>query len=82
MEIGIMAESSNKQVIAQWALKEFSSRNKLMDQAVAIKLALCKAREQQWRKIQVGIPQQHLLQMLRTNRSKDMSLKFPPRRHQ
>ena len=33
------------QLIAQWALKEFSGGNSLMDNAVALKLAMIKARE-------------------------------------
>ena len=45
MGIGIFTENEDKQVVAQWPLKEHSSRNNLMDNAAALKLALIKARE-------------------------------------
>ena len=74
MGIGILVENNNRQVVAQWALKEFSLGNKIEDQVMAVKLALCKAREQLWTKIQGRIRQQHLLKMSRTNRAKRVSL--------
>ena len=36
MGIGILAENNNRQVVAQWALKEFSSGNKIVDQVMAV----------------------------------------------
>ena len=43
--IGIVAGGGNKQVLAQWALEGVSAGSNLMNQAVAIKLASCKARK-------------------------------------
>ena len=72
--IGIVAEGDNTQVLAQWALKEARAGNNLTNQAVAIKLALCKAREQKWEKIKVKVRHKQLLKMLQTSNSKDRAL--------
>ena len=45
-----------------------------MDTAAAIKLAMIKAREQQWRRIQVAITQRQLLKMIETKRATDIRL--------
>ena len=72
MGIGIVAVRGNDQVLATWAVKEYSTGNILMDTAVAIKLAMIKAREQQWRRIQVAITQRQLLKMIETKRATDI----------
>ena len=74
MGIGIVAEDDNKQILAQWALKEATDGNKLRNQAVAVKLALCKAREKEWKKVEVKIKQKQLLKMIQTSKSKDMAM--------
>lgn len=74
MGIGIVAVRGNDQVLATWAVKEYSTGNILMDTAVAIKLAMIKAREQQWRRIQVAITQRQLLKMIETKRATDIRL--------
>lgn len=45
-----------------------------MDNAMALKVAMIKAREQQWRRIEVGIPQRQLMRMIETNKTRDMRL--------
>ena len=72
--IGIVAEDVNKQILAQWALKEATDGNKLRNQAVAVKLALCKAREKEWKQIQIKVKLERLLKMIQTSNSKDMAM--------
>ena len=74
MGIGIVVEDDNKQIIDQWALKEATDGNKLRHQAVAVKLALCKARDKEWKKIQIKIKPKQLLKMIQTSNSEDMAI--------
>ena len=41
---------------------------------MAVKLALCKAREKEWKKIRIKIKQKQLLKMIQTINSKDMAM--------
>ena len=74
MGIGIVAENYDRQVVAQWTMQEYSLGNKLEDQMMIVKLALCTTSEYQRTKIQFRVPQQHLLKMIRNSRAKGVSL--------
>ena len=45
-----------------------------MDNAAAIELAMIKAREQQWRRIQVAITQRQLLKLIEAKKATDIQL--------
>ena len=59
--IGVVAETFSHTRIAEWALKERSLGTKLLDDAAAVKLVLCKALEQNWDKINILLQNKELL---------------------
>ncbi|XP_027178118.1 uncharacterized protein LOC113777281 [Coffea eugenioides] len=72
--IGVMANDSNGQEKAIWAMRERSAGQWLLDYAEALKLAMAKARAKQWSHIRVGITDQQLLRQLRSGKAKDIRL--------
>nr|XP_027090514.1 beta-D-glucosyl crocetin beta-1,6-glucosyltransferase-like [Coffea arabica] len=72
--IGVMTTDINGQEKALWAMRERSAGHWLLDYAEALKLAMAKARAQQWSRIKVGITYQQLLRQLRSGRVKDIRL--------
>ncbi|XP_027118516.1 uncharacterized protein [Coffea arabica] len=72
--IGVIAETSSHTRIAKWALKERSLGTKLLDDAAAVKLVLCKTLEQHWDKIKILLQNKELLRQLKNPSSLDSCL--------
>nr|XP_027086544.1 uncharacterized protein LOC113708281 [Coffea arabica] len=71
---GIIATNFNQQLVAAWALTDRKARNQLQNVAEAVKMAIIKARQQQWQKITVYIPSSQLLKGLTEGIAKDIKL--------
>lgn len=63
--IGVTATRHPSIRLAEWALKERSLGDKAIDEAVAIKLVLCKALELHWSRIKIHSHNQELLRQLK-----------------
>lgn len=74
MAVEVMTFNENNQLLARWSLKEFASKDKILDEAMAIRLVLAKAKLQQWDRIEVGIKQQKLIRMLKAGLANDIRL--------
>ena len=56
MGIGVTAENNMGQKCAAWILNERSIGSVVLDNLLAIKLALCKLKEQDWQYIKIQTP--------------------------
>nr|XP_027081023.1 uncharacterized protein LOC113703745 [Coffea arabica] len=65
MGIGVTAENNRSQKCAAWILKERSTGSAVVDNLMAIKLALCKLNEKGWQYIKIQTPCTQVLNMLR-----------------
>ena len=63
--IGVTARMHPNIRIAEWALKERSLGDKVINEAVAIKLVLCKALEQKWSRITIHSQNQVLMRQIK-----------------
>ncbi|XP_027098791.1 uncharacterized protein [Coffea arabica] len=69
--IGITAAERNQEPMIGWALKERSSGVQLLDDAVALKLAMCKANTLHQRNVQFQVKNRQLLNHIRTQKASD-----------
>ncbi|XP_027122082.1 uncharacterized protein [Coffea arabica] len=63
--IGVTAIKHPNTRLAEWALKEQSKGDKVIDEAVAIQLVICKALEHQWSKITIQFQSQDLMRQIK-----------------
>ena len=61
MGIGVVAIAANNQLLAEWAMVERGAKQKSHDEATSIRLALIKAKEQNYTRITVSIRDKNLL---------------------
>ncbi|XP_071921851.1 uncharacterized protein [Coffea arabica] len=71
---GIIATNFNHQLVAAWALIDRKARNQVQNIAEAVKMAIIKAKQQQWQKITVYIPSPQLLKGLTEGIAKDIKM--------
>ncbi|XP_027150180.1 uncharacterized protein LOC113750404 [Coffea eugenioides] len=71
---GILATNFSHQVVLAWALIDRKTMNQLQTIAEAVKMAIIKARHQQWQKITVHIPSPQLLKVITTGVAKDIKM--------
>lgn len=75
--IGITAANTNQQILAAWALIERSSSSNLQDEAEAVRPAMMKASERNWKKIKLGLSNKRLvrdIQQRTCNESRNATL--------
>nr|XP_027060751.1 uncharacterized protein LOC113687311 [Coffea arabica] len=70
--IGITLAEGNQEPKIGWALRERSSGVQLVDEAVALKLAMCKATTLQQRKVQFQVLNKQLLNLIRSQKASDI----------
>ena len=70
--IGIIAKLNRVQTKVEWALVERSSSNKVQDEAEVVRLALMKAKEKRWRRIQISCENRHLISMIKAGAGADI----------
>ena len=63
--IGIVAKQFEGRIRAEWTLVDRSSQRDIQDEAVAVRLALMKARQQSWQRIKVTNANKQLIALLR-----------------
>ena len=61
MGIGVVVITANNQLLDEWAMVERSAEQKSHDEATSIRLALRKAKEQNYTRITVSIRDKNLL---------------------
>ncbi|XP_027090263.2 uncharacterized protein [Coffea arabica] len=74
MGIGVTAENNLCQKCAAWILKERSTGSVVLDNFLAIKLALCKLKEKGWQYIKIQTPCTQVLNMIRYQASSNLRL--------
>nr|XP_027082417.1 uncharacterized protein LOC113704743 [Coffea arabica] len=74
MGIGITTENNMSQICAAWILKERSTGLVVLDNLLAIQLALCKIKEQGWQSIKIQTPCSQVLKLIRNQASRDIRL--------
>ena len=62
--IGVTVRTTSGTNIAEWKLKERSLGSKVLDDALALKLVLSKAVQQQWSRIRLNLANKELLKQL------------------
>ena len=72
--IGICLTEADQGSKRGWALRETSSGSVLLDEAIALKLAMCKAANMQHRAVQFQVQNQKLLNHIRTKQVRDIRL--------
>ncbi|XP_027181659.1 uncharacterized protein LOC113780035 [Coffea eugenioides] len=72
--MGIFASTFNNQWVAAWALIDRKTMNQMQSTAEAVKMAIIKARHQQWKEIVVHIPCPQLLKMIKERMAKDIKM--------
>ena len=72
MGIGITAENIMSQICAAWILKKRSTGAVALDNFLAIRLALCKIKEQGWQYIKIQTPCFQVLRLIRCQASRDI----------
>ncbi|XP_027170518.1 uncharacterized protein LOC113774181 [Coffea eugenioides] len=72
--IGITLAEGNQEPKIGWALRERSSGVQLVDEAVALKLAMCKATTLQQRKVQFQVLNKQLLNHIRSQKASDIRI--------
>ncbi|CDP14470.1 unnamed protein product [Coffea canephora] len=65
--IGVTATKHPSLRLAEWALKERSKGDKVIDEAMAVHLVLCKAFEHQWSRITIQFQSQDLMRQIKYN---------------
>ena len=70
--IGITLAEGNQEPKIGWALRERSSGVQLVDETVALKLAMCKATTLQQRKVQFQVLNKQLLNHIRSQKASDI----------
>lgn len=72
--MGVVVSDPSKKVLEIWALKERSSGDSLLDQAMSVRLILAKASGKQWRRVKIHLQSHQLLEWLSSGKSKIMGL--------
>nr|XP_027076591.1 uncharacterized protein LOC113700360 [Coffea arabica] len=72
--MGIIATNSKKQVVIAWALNDRTSGSQLQVTAKAVKLAIIKAKKQQWQEIKVRIPIIQVLKEITSRKTRDIRM--------
>ncbi|XP_027177933.1 uncharacterized protein LOC113777087 [Coffea eugenioides] len=72
--MGFIASNFNNQLVAAWALIDKKIGNQMQSTAEAVKMAIIKARQQQWKEIIVHIPNSQLLKMITERMDKDIKM--------
>ncbi|XP_071933891.1 uncharacterized protein [Coffea arabica] len=72
--IGILAINHSHQVMSAWGLIDRKAVNQLQTIAEAVKMAIIKARHQQWQKITVHVPSPQLLKVIMSGVAKDIKM--------
>ena len=62
--IGVTVRTTSGTKIAEWKLKERSLGNQSLDDALALKLVLCKAAQYQWSRIRLNFANKEMLKQL------------------
>lgn len=72
--MGVVLSDPTNKVLEIWAMKERSTGDSLLDQAMSVRLILAKARNKQWKRVKIHIQYQQLLEWLSSGKSKIMGL--------
>ncbi|XP_071905812.1 uncharacterized protein [Coffea arabica] len=63
--IGVTVKLFESNTMIGWALKDISSGNKILDEALALKLVLCKAVQHKWNNLKLGFCNKELWRQLK-----------------